>query len=57
MLPILGITAIYTRYRLGDNRLVPGVAWDACLWVSVLGLFVAGGWALYDKVVGAVPGG
>lgn len=57
MLPILGITAIYTRYRGGDNRLATGVVWDACLWVSVLGLFVAGGWALYDKVVGAVLGG
>jgi Mn2+/Fe2+ NRAMP family transporter len=57
MLPILGIAAIYTRYRGGDNRLATGVVWDACLWVSVLGLFVAGGWALYDKVVGAVLGG
>jgi len=57
MLPILGITAIYVRYHRCDARLAPGGVWDACLWVSVLGLFLAGGWALYDKVVGVVLGG
>ncbi len=57
MLPLLGITAIYTRYRRCDHRLAPSLAWDACLWLSVVGLFLAGGWALYDKVIGAVLGG
>jgi Mn2+/Fe2+ NRAMP family transporter len=54
MLPILGITALYARYQRSDSRLAPGIVWDACLWASVVGLFVAGGWALYDKVVGAM---
>jgi Mn2+/Fe2+ NRAMP family transporter len=57
MLPLLGITAIYTRYRRCDSRLAPNWAWDACLWLSVGGLFLAGGWALYDKVLGTVIGG
>jgi Mn2+/Fe2+ NRAMP family transporter len=57
MLPILGVTAIFIRYRRGENRLATGVLWDACLWASVFGLFVAGGWALYEKVVGTVLGG
>lgn len=57
MLPILGITAIYVRYRRGERSLAPGIMWDACLWASVLGLFVAGGWALYDKVITAFSGG
>jgi Mn2+/Fe2+ NRAMP family transporter len=52
MLPILGVSALYVRYRRGHERLAPGALWDGCLWVSVAGLFVAGGWALYDKVVG-----
>jgi hypothetical protein len=57
MLPLLGITAIYTRYRRCDSRLAPTWLWDVFLWLSVLGLFLAGGWALYDKVLGAFLGG
>ncbi len=57
MLPILGITAMYTRYCRSDSRLAPGMVWDACLWLSVVGLFLAGGWALYDKVIGGFLGG
>ena len=51
MLPLLGVTALYGRYRRGDARLVPGKLWDALLWLSVLGLFIAGGWALYTKII------
>lgn len=57
MLPLLGITALYTRYRRCDPRLTPSTFWDLCLWVSVLGLFLAGGWALYEKVLGVILGG
>ena len=51
MLPLLGVTALYGRYRRTDDRLVPTIVWDAFLWLSVAGMFVAGGWALYDKVL------
>lgn len=42
MLPMLGGAALWFRYRRGDRRLDPGRAWDAALWLSVLGLFLAG---------------
>lgn len=51
MLPLLGVTALYGRYRRSDARLAPSVIWDVFLWLSVVGMFVAGGWALYDKVL------
>jgi len=50
MLPLLGVTALYGRYRRGDDRLAPGPIWDAFLWLSVVGLFIAGGWALKTNV-------
>ena len=51
MLPLLGVTALYTRYRRTDARLRPTILWDVFLWLSVLGLFIAGAWAFYDKVI------
>jgi Mn2+/Fe2+ NRAMP family transporter len=57
MLPLLGIAALYFRYRCCDARLVPGRIWDIGLWVSIVGLFIAGGYALYDKVVVKLMGG
>lgn len=51
MLPLLGVTALYGRYRRGDDRLRPTVVWDVFLWLSVGGLFVAGGWAFYSKLI------
>ncbi len=51
MLPLLGVAALYFRYRRCDARLVPGKLWDIGLWVSIAGLFVAGGYALYSKVI------
>lgn len=50
MLPLLGVAALYFRYRRCDSRLVPGRIWDVGLWVSVVGLFIAGGFALYKSV-------
>lgn len=50
MLPILGIAGLYFRYRRSDARLLPGRIWDLFLWLSVLGMCVAGAHALYDKV-------
>ena len=54
ILPMLGVAALYFRYRCCDVRLMPGRAWDIGLWVSCAGLFVAGAYALYalyDKIV------
>jgi Mn2+/Fe2+ NRAMP family transporter len=57
MLPLLGVTALYGRYRRCDDRLRPSAMWDVFLWISVAGLFIAGGWALYDKVLKDLFGG
>jgi len=60
MLPLLGVTALYGRYRRTDERMLPTKLWDVFLWVSVLGLFIAGGWALYvnyEKLLAFVTGG
>jgi Mn2+/Fe2+ NRAMP family transporter len=51
MLPLLGVAALFFRYKRCDARLTPGRLWDIGLWVSVIGLFVAGAYALYDKVL------
>ena len=51
MLPLLGVAALFFRYRRCDARLVPGRLWDSGLWLSCAGLFVAGGYALYTKVI------
>jgi hypothetical protein len=57
MLPLLGVAALHFRYQRCDARLSPGKLWDVGLWVSVAGLFVAGGFALYTKVVAELIGG
>jgi len=46
MLPMLAGAALYFRYRRSDTRLLPGKIWDAFLWISSLGLLVAGVTAL-----------
>ncbi|QTN34332.1 Nramp family divalent metal transporter [Akkermansiaceae bacterium] len=51
MLPLLGVAALHFRYRRCDARLAPGRLWDTGLWVSIAGLFVAGGYALYSKIL------
>lgn len=51
MLPLLGVTALYGRYYRCDKRLRPSLVWDACLWLSVMGLFTAGGWAFFKKII------
>jgi hypothetical protein len=49
MLPMLGVAALYFRYRRCDRGLRPGRLWDLMLWLSVAGLLVAGGWAAVTK--------
>lgn len=50
MLPIIGFSSIWFRYRETDERLRPGKLWDALLIVSCLGLLVAGSWGVYNTV-------
>ena len=50
MLPVLGVAALYFRYRWTDPRLRPGRMWDLMLWISVLGLVVAGLWGAWSKL-------
>lgn len=49
MLPMLGFAALYFRYRATDPRLAPSRLWDVMLWVSCLGLLIAGVWGVYAK--------
>ena len=45
MLPMLAGAALFFRYRKCDEALKPGKIWDILLWISSLGLLVAGSWA------------
>lgn len=51
MLPVLGFSSLYFRYRETDTRLKPGPLWDAALITSCIGMLIAGVWGLY-KVFG-----
>lgn len=55
LLPLLGIAALYFRYRRCDPRIAPGKVWDFFLWLSVFGLALAGGWGLYAEIVKLLP--
>lgn len=50
MLPMLAFAALWFRYRRGHPQLRPGPAWDALLWVSGAGLFLAGTWTALTKL-------
>jgi Mn2+/Fe2+ NRAMP family transporter len=50
MLPIIGFSSVYFRYRETDKRLRPGRLWDTFLIVSCIGLLTAGSWGLYKTV-------
>ncbi len=54
MLPMLGAAALLFRYRRCDPRIAPGKLWDAMLWISALGLLVAGGCAAMSKLFPAL---
>ena len=40
-----------SRYRKCDRRLLPGRAWDLMLWLSALGMLIAGFWAAWTNFV------
>jgi len=50
MLPMLAIAGLYFRYYRNDKRLTPGRTWDALLWLSAVGMSIAGIWALITKL-------
>jgi len=54
MLPMLAGATLYFRYYRCDRRITPGKAWDVMLWLSALGLLVAGGWLALTKVFPAL---
>lgn len=53
MLPILGVAALYFRYKCTDvDELKPTKVWDVFLWMSVAGMFAVGIWTACDKLFG-----
>ena len=50
MLPMLSAAALYFRYVQCDPRIRPGRLWDAFLWLSALGMLIAGSWLAYSEV-------
>jgi len=51
MLPMLAGAALYFRYYRCDERIMPGRAWDLFLWISAVGMLIAGVWAAWAKVI------
>jgi len=50
MLPILGVSALFFRYKRCDKNLKPSAAFDFFLWLSVLAFALVGFYLLYDKL-------
>ncbi len=50
VLPVIGFSALYFRFKLTDARLHPGRIWDTALILSCLSLLVVGAFSLYQVV-------
>ncbi len=50
LLPMLAFAAIYFRYKHAIPELKPSKIWDLFLWVSGLGMLIAGLWLAYSKL-------
>lgn len=50
LLPMLSGAALYFRYCRTDPRLAPGKVWDALLWLSAVGMLLAGSWLALSRV-------
>lgn len=50
MLPMLAGATLYYRYRRCDERIRPGRVWDVLLWLSALGMFIAGVWTALNEL-------
>ena len=49
LLPMLGIGALFFRFRQTDKRLKPSIIFDFFLILSCIGFFISGGWVVYVK--------
>jgi Mn2+/Fe2+ NRAMP family transporter len=49
MLPMLAAAGLYFRYCRTDHRIAPGRLWDVFLWISAIGMAVAGVWSVISK--------
>jgi len=54
MLPMLAIAALYFRFKRSDPRIAPTRVWDAFLWISALGMGVAGVGAFWKALSSAL---
>ena len=54
MLPMLAFAALYFRYRRCPPQLCPGRWWDFFLWLSGVGLMIAGVWAALTRILPAL---
>lgn len=50
LLPMLGVAALYFRYKRCDPRLQPGKVWDLFLWTSFVAFFIVGVYLAYVNV-------
>lgn len=48
LLPAIGVSALYFRYKLTDQRLHPGRVWDVLLVLSCLSFVVVGSFGLWN---------
>lgn len=51
LLPMLGIAALYFRYKRCDERLRPGKVWDIFLWLSFVAFLIVGAYLAYVNVM------
>lgn len=56
MLPLLAGTTLHYRYRRCDKRITPGRLWDVMLWLSALGMLIAGGGIIVTKLLSLCSG-
>jgi len=56
MLPMLAGATLYFRYRCCDCRITPGRLWDLMLWLSAVGMLIAGAWAGITKTFDLLRG-
>jgi Mn2+/Fe2+ NRAMP family transporter len=54
LLPMLSGAALYFRYQRTDSRLAPGKLWDFFLWISALGMLMAGVWLAATRLFPAL---
>ena len=55
MLPMLAGSTLHYRYRRCDKRITPGRLWDAMLWLSAVGMLIAGVWIAVTKLMDLWP--